>query len=314
MTDLPPPTSSRSNADTAPGEGSGAGSSLEAGVPGPYPRGGSSPGGPAQRRWWLIGVVGAWIVVVAALAVWSVGHERATVPEQRAIALAVTDLQRAAGALVAAAEGPGRAVVLGELELVDGCRVTPVREGVAGARDVTVHVPRGELRTTMESISKALPGGYRTELGEGRGGTRLSFHSDAGDFIGIDGTAEATAQVLTLRLSTGCRPRSDDLDRRDPPAGSAPALFQRTVQALGQGDTPETFAALCPNKSVVATYVAAGVPMSKDLAAALATVTDGAEVIRADKSVRAYRVGPDSLVVSPDGDLLKVSVTTACGQ
>ncbi|XVV12280.1 hypothetical protein ACQP2X_47000 [Actinoplanes sp. CA-131856] len=267
---------------------------------------------PGKRRWWLVGVVGAWIVVVAVLAVWSVGHERATVPEQRDIGLAVADLQRAAGALVAAAEGPGRAVLLGELELVDGCRVTPVRDGVAGARDVTVYVPQGEMKTSMEAISKALPGGYQTELGEGRGGTRLSFHSDAGDFIGVDGAAEATAQVLTLRLSTGCRPHTDDLDRRDPQAGPAPAIFQRALRALGQGDTPETFAALCPSTSVVATYVAAGVPMSKDLAAALATVSDGAEVIRADKSVRAYRIGADSLVVSPDGDLLRVSVTTSC--
>ncbi|MEV4349243.1 hypothetical protein AB0J83_32710 [Actinoplanes sp. NPDC049596] len=268
-----------------------------------------------RRRWWLIGLVGVWIVVVAVLAVWSVGHERASVPEQRDIAHAVPDLQRAAGTLLAAADGPGRAVVLGELELADGCRVTPVRDGVAGARDVTVYVPQGEMRTAMEQIRNALPKAFETELGEGRGGTRLSFHADAGNFIAVDGVAESTAQVLTLRLTTGCRPHSDDLDRSDPAAAPAPAIFQRAVDALGRGDTPETFAAPCPDKSVTATYVAAGVPMAKDLATALATVSNGAEVIRADKSVRAYRFGEDSLVVVPDGNdgkLLRISVTTGC--
>ncbi|GAA0483060.1 hypothetical protein GCM10010167_46150 [Paractinoplanes deccanensis] len=396
-------------------------------------------------------MVAAWILVVAVLAVWSVGHERETVPEQRDIAKAVRDLQRVAGALAAAADAPGRAVVLGELELRDGCRLTPVREGVAGAREVTVYVRQGEMRTAMEQIRDALPSGYQTELGQGRGGTRLSFHSDAGDFIAVDGATESSSQVLSLSLTTGCRPRVDGLDRSDPVAAPAPGLFQQAVKALGQGDTPESFTALCPDKSgrgsesgpgssagsgvgpgagssagpgagssagpgagssggpdagssvgpgagssvgpgagssvgpgagpsadpgagstggpgvgssagpgagssvgpgagpsadpgagstggpgvgssagpgaganagpggagdksVTTTYVASGVPVPKDLPAALAPLTDGAEVVRADGSVRAYRVGGSSLVITPDGDLLRVSVTTGCGQ
>ncbi|MDY7088014.1 MAG: hypothetical protein SYR96_23265, partial [Actinomycetota bacterium] len=90
-----------------------------------------------KRRWVLGGVVAAWIVVVSVLALWSVGHERPTVPEQRDLKLAVGDLQRAAGVVFAAAGAEGRPVALGPLELSRECRVTPVRQGLIAARNVT---------------------------------------------------------------------------------------------------------------------------------------------------------------------------------
>ena len=74
----------------------------------------------------------AWGVVVAGVAVWSVGHSPATVPEQRTIGQAMPELQQAAGVVYAAASGPGRAVVLGGLQVATGCRVTPVRHGDLG--------------------------------------------------------------------------------------------------------------------------------------------------------------------------------------
>ena len=194
------------------------------------------PGHPTvRRRRWLIGLVAVWIAVVAVLAVWSVDHEPATVPEQRDIARAVPDLQRAAGVVFAAAAGPGRAVVLGDLVFTEDCRVTPLRPGLVATRDVTVHVGAGRALTALEDIAAALPPEYAADVAKTRGGTRVALLADAGNFIAVDANAEAEAQVLEVRLSTGCRPKGDALNRADPAAGPAPALLGRVLTALSGG-------------------------------------------------------------------------------
>jgi hypothetical protein len=271
---------------------------------------------PAKRRWWLIGLITVWILVLAATAFWSVGNEPATVPEQRDIGQAVPELQRAAGAVFAAAGGPGRAVVLGELEITRDCRVTPVRDGLVAAREVTVYVRAGEARAALEAIAAGLPERYRADVAVGRGGTRFSLHADAGNFIGIDSDSEAGAPAATVRLSTGCRPPgSGEPDRSDPPAGPAPAALGTVLTALGaspggSGAGPAAVRAVaCPAAGVAGTYVVDGVAAPADLAGSLRRVGD---VVRADPEVRAYRTGADSVVVVPDGARLRVSVSTAC--
>src|SRR4051812_34529805 len=82
-----------------------------------------------RRRWLTAGAV-VWIVVVAALSVWSVRHDPATVEEQRDMAQALPELQRAVGVVFAAADGSGQGVVLGDLALHRSCRITPVRHGL----------------------------------------------------------------------------------------------------------------------------------------------------------------------------------------
>jgi hypothetical protein len=212
------------------------------------------------RRRWLIGIVVAWIVVVATLAYWSVDHDPATVPEQRTIAQALPDLRRAAGVVFAAATGPERAVVLGELELTTDCRLTPVRRGVKAVRDVTVYGRTAAERTDLEEISAALPAPYRSYVAIGKGGTRFTLHADAGDFIGIDAEAAVGARVLTLRLSTDCRPgTATDPGRADPEAGPAPAALGGALRALGVstpavGDSVEKQTITCPGGAVAGTY------------------------------------------------------------
>ncbi|MET0422797.1 MAG: hypothetical protein ABW046_02910, partial [Actinoplanes sp.] len=186
---------------------------------------------PASGRWprrriWLASLVGAWIVVVAGLGVWSVRHEPATVPEQRNISQAVPELQKAAGVTLAAAGGPGRAVVLEDLRYAEDCDVTPVRTGVIATRDVTLQVAEGGARAALDAVAAALPERYQALVAGGRGGTRFSLHAVAGNFLVIDSSADAGTRVLRLRLSTGCRPLGDETtDPEGPAAGAVPGAL-----------------------------------------------------------------------------------------
>jgi len=272
-------------------------------------------GGPAAgaaRRRWLGGLVTAWIVVVGGLAVWSVRHSPATVAEQRGIGVAVAELRKATGVVFAAADGDGRAVELGELRVESGCRITPVRQGESATRDVAVHVRDGEARAALAAVAAALPAGYRAEVSASRAATRLSFHADAGDFVGIDADADATAQVLNLELSTGCRPPGRP-DRADPPAAPAPRALATALAALAAPPTAPTVQTVaCPDGGVAATYTVDGIPPPADLRQRLRAPTAGATVLRSDTFTWIYRAGPDAVLILPAGKHLRVSVTTGC--
>ena len=276
------------------------------------PQLGASP--PARnRRRWLIGLVFAWMAVVAVVGTWSVWHSPATVPEQRDIAQAVPDLQRAAGVAFTAADGDGRVAVLGELELIGDCRITPLRQGYVAARDLTVYVREGDARAMLDAIAGALPESYRAEVSESRGGTRLGLHADAGNFIGIDTTLDATAKAITLRLTSGCRPGpAGAVDRRDPGAAAAPPELATVLTGLGAtASAPQVRAVACPDGGVAASYVVE-VPQPADLASRMRTVSAGATILRSDDAAWAYRKNGVSVVVVPDGKQVRVSVGTGC--
>ncbi|HEY0000470.1 MAG TPA: hypothetical protein VGB74_08445 [Actinoplanes sp.] len=291
---------------------------------------GPGDGGARRRgRPWLIALITAWALVLVAVSVWSVGHERASVPEQRDIAQALPALQKAAGVLFAAAGGPGRAVILGELTLSKDCRVTPVRSGIAAVRDVTVHVRAGEARATLEAIAAELPESYQADVAAFRGGSELSLHADAGNFIGIDAEVKAAASTLTVQVTTGCRPLgSGELNRADPPAGPAPAVLSELLGVLGAqpvafrsgaaagaagaGGTQAVRVVACPAGGVAGTFVVDGVPTPGDLRQRLRRFSSGEGAVRDEESVHAYRAGADSVVVVPDGPRLRVSASTSC--
>jgi len=267
-----------------------------------------------KRRRWLVGLVVGWMVVVVVVGSWSVWHSPATVPEQRDIAQAVPELQQAAGVAYAAADGDGRVVVLGELELIGDCRITPVRHGYVAARDLTVYVREGDARAILDAIAGALPAAYRAEVSEGRGGTRLGMHADAGNFIGIDTALDATAKAITLRLTSGCRPGpASAVDRRDPAAAAAPAELTTVLAALGVKEpaAPRVRAVACPDGGVAASY-AVEVPPPADLATRMRAVSAGATVVRSDDAAWAYRKNGVSVVVVPDGEQVRVSAGTGC--
>src|SRR5207244_2357064 len=125
-----------------------------------------------KPRWWLVAIVAAWAVVVAVVAVWSIGHEPPSVPDQRDIKQALPFLGTATGAMLAAADGDGRAVVLGSPVFDRGCKITPVRSGVQAVRAVTVHVRAGRLGVAFDAIAAALPAAYHAQAKHSPQGTR----------------------------------------------------------------------------------------------------------------------------------------------
>jgi hypothetical protein len=268
-----------------------------------------------KRRWWLVGIVVAWALVLGGLAVWSTRNDPPTVPEQRDIAEALPVLERAAGAMLAAAEGPGRAVVLGELRFAHGCRITPVRHGVEATRDVTVYVQADQARRSLDAVAEGLPPAYKARVAQARAGSRIGLHADAGSYVAIDADTLADAQVLTLEASTGCRPTAGTtLDSADPQAGNPPPALAEVLRALGAAGerSPAVRAVVCPGGGVASTYTVDGVPRPKDLGRSLEPVTGGATVVRADPDGWAYRTGNDSIVVTASATTLHIAATTPC--
>jgi hypothetical protein len=288
--------------------------SYPAPPPGPPPE---QPPGPPQtgRRRWLPGLAGAWVVVIAVLGWWSVRSDPPTVPEQRDIADALPVLQRATGALLAAAAaGDDRAVVLGELRLSRDCNLTPMRGGIEATRDVTLHVAADRALPVLRQVAAALPPAYAARAADSSGGRRVGLQADAGGFVAIDAVADSGAQVVQVTVSTGCRPRSDgvDLPAAGPSVEDGPPALRAALAALA-GDGPARLTEVaCPDGGTGRTYTVDGVPAPRDLGRSLQGVVAGATVLRAEPAGWAYRAGADSVVVVRNGETLRVSVTTPC--
>lgn len=277
---------------------------------------------PPRKRWLrrrgLLWVAVAWGVVVAGLAAWGVWHEPATVPEQRTVGEALPAFRAAVGNLFAAATGPGRAVVLGGLQVQSGCRVTPVRHGIALTRDVTVYVRAGEQRADIEAIAAALPGDYKTQVTSSRGGTQFALHADAGNFIAVDLDADAGDSALTVEVSSGCRPvGGSGVDRADPALPGTPDALSAALTLLGTRLAPgasglTTQAVSCPKGGTAGTWSVGGIKAPGDWRKRLGSVASGSAVVRSDPTRWAYRTGDNSVAVVSDGTGLRVSVSTSC--
>jgi len=272
--------------------------------------------GRRRPRWWLVAVVVAWALALAGFAVWSVRNDPPTVPEQRDIAAALPVLERATGVLIAAADADDRAVALGELEFDTDCALTPVRAGVEASREVTVRVRADQAPAALEAIARALPQDYAAAVRHNKAGTRHALRADAGEFVAVDGAADANATVFTLRATTGCRPLASGVDLAPAPvvATELPTAFRDVVRALGvttAGATSSTVA--CPAGGKTAqTVTAEDLAAPVDLGRSLRDVVAGAVIVQADPHVWAYRIGPVSVVVGDGAGQARVTVTTGC--
>jgi hypothetical protein len=275
------------------------------------------PAPPARpRRRWPLVLVAAWIVVLGGLAFWSVRHSPPTVPDQRSIAQALPVLQRAAGALAAAADGPDRVVVLGPVRLDPGCRITPIRHGVEGTRAVTVTVQAGGANKALSEIAAALPPGYGATVRTSNAGRLLGLEADAGGYVAVDARTPANAQSFTLEASTGCRPAADTAHvAPDPVAPGPPGALTAALRVLAPTTDPvipRVVSLSCPTGTAAGTYTVDNLPAPRDLGLALQPAVTGATVIRSDPDDWAYRVGRASVVVSEDGGRVSVEATTDC--
>jgi hypothetical protein len=274
---------------------------------------GAPPAAPPRRRWKQTAAIVVWAALLGVLAIWSSAHDPPTVPEQRNIAQAMPVLQQATGAVLAAASGPGRAVVLGKTKLSDGCRITPVRTGVEATRDVTMYVQADQARQGLDAVARGLPASYGAGVARAGKGARVALHADAGSYVAIDADTLATSQVVTLEVSTGCRPAATTvLDLADPPAGGPPLAYTSALRALGVAGETTVTAVRCPAGGTAATYTVERRSSPIDLSRSLEPALGGATVVRADPDGWAYRTGSDSVVVLRDGSTLHLSATTPC--
>jgi hypothetical protein len=274
------------------------------------------PKGPGPRRRWLPVAIGVWGLVLVGAVFWSVRNDPPTVPEQRDLGQAVRGLQVAFGAVAAAAQDERWALSLGELQ-VEGCAITPVRDGQEASREVSVYVPESGAQAALDAVADRLPADYRAGVVTTRGGTRLSFFADVGEYVGVEAEAHSADQVLRLRVFTGCRPTVDDLDRGDPAAGVAPAALDLVVAGItppgAGGPSPgetRARAVACPGGGTVSTFVRDAGPATSG--SGPRGVPEGTVPVWADADGWAYRVGSESVVVTADRDRFQVSLTTAC--
>ncbi|BEL11121.1 hypothetical protein Q0Z83_093120 [Actinoplanes sichuanensis] len=286
-------------------------------------------------------MVGVWGVVLLAAVFWSVRNDPPTVPEQRDVGQASAVLRAASGAVVAAAQDERWVLGLGALR-VEKCSITPVWDGQEVSREVTLYVPDGDARTTLDTVAARLPAEYRAGVVDTRGGTRLSFFADAGESVGVDAEAHSTDQVLRLRVFTGCRPGVDDLDRADPATGPVPSTLDAVVTEITAADpgsppgpsTPsgspaatsgpsgsppgatggnsvgESRAVVCAGGGTISTFVRDAGPAGTDDGPR--GVPEGTVPVWADAGGWAYRVGSESVVVTVEQGRYRVSVTTGC--
>ncbi|MFI7596899.1 hypothetical protein [Actinoplanes sp. NPDC049681] len=267
-----------------------------------------------KRRRWLSAIVAVWALVVAGVAVWSVRHDPPTVPEQRSIADALPVFRQALGATVAAADGPDRAVEIAAPRFDRDCALTPVRAGVEASQEVTVRVRADQAPVVLDSIARALPKAYRPTIRHDAENTRHVLRADAGEFVGVDATADNGSTVFALRVSTGCRPVAAgvDLDPTPRAATAVPPAFAAAMKALGARAPATSVEVACPNGKTAATVVATGLPARPNLGAALRDAVAGAFVVQADPHAWAYRAGEVSVMVSDSGGSARVSATTTC--
>ncbi|MEV4707800.1 hypothetical protein [Actinoplanes sp. NPDC049316] len=279
----------------------------------PAPPAYAPPPQPERRptRWWLVAVVAAWTLVLAGLAVWSVRKDPPTVPEQRTITEALPVLHRAAGVVVAAADGPDRVIAIGPVALDRDCALTPVRGGVEASQEVTVRVRPDEAFGVLDSIARALPRAYRAAIRHDAEDTRQVLRGDAGEFVGVEAEAGAGSTSFVLRISTGCRPGAAP-DEPPGPVAQPPAPFVAASKALGGTGTATGVSVTCPDGRTATTVTAGDLAAPKDLGRALRDVVAGALVIQAEPHAWAYRVGEASLIVSDGDGTARVSATTSC--
>ncbi len=282
---------------------------------------------PGRRRW-LAGIVVAWSLVLVGAVVWSVRRDPPTVPEQRDIGVAVRVLERAAGLLVAAADGPAQTLEIGALELDRECGLTPVRDGIGATQTILVRVRDGEALAVLESVAARLPGDYDAAVRGNEAGTRFTLRADAGEFVGVDATVREDDTAVALRISTDCRPLADGMDADDLDAEGigagvlhtvvdVPDAFQQAIAALGGGrEEQDLVRVACPagNGTAAWTFGATGLRAPADLGQALRGPASGATVVRAGAREWAYRSNEVSVVVTEDGGVATVRATTGCRQ
>lgn len=259
-----------------------------------------------------------WAVLLLVLAAVSARRDAPTVPDQITLVDAVPAVDRAAGAVLAAA-GADTVVELGPLVIGRDCPITPVRAGAEATRDVTVHVRRGEGPAALRAVATALPSAYRAQISR----SQRVLRAGAGEFVLLRGTTDDEGTAVTLRASSGCRPAEGLLPPGGPasaaaalPASSAVALPGALTAALdalgGRGAAATVLTVPCPDGGAARATTVDRVPAPVALDRALDAVTADATVVQASPTRYAYRLGNESVIATTHNAQARLTTTTPC--
>ncbi|MGW0436623.1 hypothetical protein ACWDV4_29255 [Micromonospora sp. NPDC003197] len=274
----------------------------------PWAGGHPAPPPNRKRRTWLIAAVAAWAALLLVVTYLSVRWDEPTVREQRDIAQASKVVDRALGELVVAA-GPDVAVELTAPRLVQGCRLSLIRDGATLERDVVFRTVEAQEQALLDRIAQGLPADYRARIRPSKG----TLRADAGEFVGIKGglTEPGTVKLTT---GTGCRPLPTGYEIAElmpgQPIDDEPG---RVLAALGVSSPApvDRASAPCPGSGLVRTVWAVGRgAVSTPLATALRPFAGADAVVVIDQTDRyAYRSGSRSLMVEALDGEVRVAVT-----
>ncbi|MDG4768229.1 hypothetical protein O7632_29680 [Solwaraspora sp. WMMD406] len=275
------------------------------------------PPPPRWRRWALAGAAVLWIALLAGLAVVSTGEDAPTVREQRGIDEARPVADRSVADL-ATAIGAAGVIEIGPEEIVEGCRITPIRPGAQLTRMLTAYTAPDDGPALLDQIARRLPARYAARTRQ-NSPDDVRFVADAGEFVSVRGQLVGPG-VVHLRISTGCRPQpSQPVDDDAPTADTVPQSHPGTLlAALGADQVEVTPPAVvpCPAGGWLRTRVATGVT-SPEAAEWIGEALDS--LARPDTTVLSdqaplfvQRDGLGGVVVEADGGEVRAVVTTGC--
>jgi hypothetical protein len=284
----------------------------------------AGPGGPGEprpgrRRWgrWLLAGTVAWAVLLAGLTYLSTRTDGPTFREQRSLDRAGPVVDRAVGALAAAA-GDDVAVELTAARVARGCRLTPFRRGATLEREVLVRVGTGaDPRPLLDRIADRLPVDYRAGVSVTDEGPRL--RADGGEFVTVEGRLVGEG-LIRLTADTGCRPVGAGYTPDRPDSGTERAALEQLLRALGQrgAEPPDVVTAPCPGAggtSRTARVTVQPYARSGPLGPTVGPLSGPSAVVLVDSAdVYAARAAATSTVAEAADDRLHLAVTTTCAR
>jgi hypothetical protein len=267
-------------------------------------------------RWWLRGLIAAWVVILVGLIIWQVERNPGTIREQTDVESAQPVIDGAIGRVLAIV-GPQPVVSISGFRSIGGCEVTAVRAGQIYARTLHVYTPAGTEGEVMDRIAAGLPPSYRAKVTRTAGVPRLA--ADAGSFVRLRASSTGTGDV-EVTADTGCRPvaRPDGRPQATPavdPAASAAdqATATHILGSLGvaaAGGSVHQLGCVRTVETISQTGAAPGA-LGVALGPKLGLDKDSAGVLLADDRV-AYRSGGADIAVRASGDTVTVTRTTRC--
>jgi len=149
-----------------------------------------------SRLWWLVG--GAWALLLLGLGAWSAFNSPASIRDQSTLASGKGTVDRVVGQISDELSEKWRLDDGGYYE--NTCSITPMRDGKAATRTVTLSGPGGGEEAELGRLAEQFDSRVKTT-----DSSVSSVYFDAGNFVAVR-ARENGSGVIVVELKTGCRP------------------------------------------------------------------------------------------------------------